>query len=296
MQGEVDTDNQIIKRLFGELIRDHVSSESWFWISENTPKQPDSKKLSSTFTMLPRKVGTQPIQILPSQQELLQSFYNGYSVEGWTVDRLCRVYLLLNTHAYDKGAYFQSIEALFSVAEMNELIALYSALPLLTYPELWRKRCAEGIRSNIGSVLEAVMYHNPYPSNNLDQDAWNQMILKAFFTDKNVDLIIGLDDRANKELAYILSDYAHERWAANRPVNPQLWRLTGKFIDQKLIQDIKKLFTSEIETDRKAAALAVYQSEYEPAKELLVSYPELYEIVKNKSLTWQNLSLPEKTD
>src|SRR5688572_26350812 len=120
MQGEIDTDNQNIKKLFGELIRDHVSSESWFWITENTPKQPDLKKLSSTFTILPRKVGTQPIQILKSQQELLQTFYNGYSVEGWTVDRLCRVYLLLNTDASDKGAYFQSIETLFSVAEMNE--------------------------------------------------------------------------------------------------------------------------------------------------------------------------------
>ena len=296
MQGEINTDNQNIKRLFGELIRNNVSPESWFWITENTSEQPDLDTLNSTFTLLPRKTGKQPIQIIKSQKEQLQSFYNGFSVEGWTIDRLSRVYLLMNTNAPDKDTYFKNIETLFSAAEMNELVALYSALPLLNYPQLWTKRCAEGIRSNIGSVLEAIMYHNPYPSNNLDQDAWNQMILKAFFTDKNVDLIISLDDRANKELAYILSDYAHERWAANRPVNPQLWRLTGKFIDERLFQDIKRLFASEIKNDKEAAALAAFQSDYKPAKELLAAYPNLYAAVKSNLLTWQNLSVAKETD
>ena len=293
MQGEINTGNQNIKRAFEELIRNNVSPENWFWITENTSGQPGLGTLNSTFTLLPRKTGKQPIKIIKSQKEQLQSFYNGFSVEGWTIDRLSRVYLLMNTNAPDKDIYFQNIETLFSAAEINELVALYSALPVFHYPELWAKRCAEGIRSSIGSVLEAIMYHNPYPSKNLNQDAWNQMVLKAFFTDKNVDLIIGLDDRANKELAYLLSDYAHERWAANRPVNPQLWRLTGKFIDEKLFQDIKKLFACEIKTDRKAAALATFQSDYKPAKELLAAHPDLYQAVKSNLLTWQNLSLAD---
>ena len=63
---------------------------------------------------------------------------------------------------------------------MNELVALYSALPLLAYPEAWVHRCTEGIRSNIGPVLEAIMIANPYPSENLSEAAWNQVVLKAF--------------------------------------------------------------------------------------------------------------------
>jgi hypothetical protein len=75
------------------------------------------------------------------------------------------------------------------------------------------------------------MYENPYPSKHLDEPAWNQMVLKAFFTEKNVERITGLDERANERLASILVDYAQERQSAHRTVNPQLWRLVEKFVD-----------------------------------------------------------------
>ena len=123
---------------------------------------------------------------------------------------------------------------------MNEQVALYSALPLLSYPQLWVKRCAEGIRSNIGIVLEAIMYHNPYPAENLPEAAWNQMVLKAFFTDKQVDRIYGLDDRNNTELARILIDYARERHAAGREINSMLWYLVEKFVTGQQLNNMKQ--------------------------------------------------------
>ncbi len=138
--------------------------------------------------------------------------------------------------------------------------------------------------------MEAVMYHNPYPAQNLDQNAWNQMVLRAFFTGKDVGKIIGIDSRANKELAYIISDYIHERWAAKREVNPNLWRLVGKFIDEKLFEDIKRLFEEGNLVDRKAGALAISQSNYQPAKALLTKYPELVTAIENKNLNWDSLS------
>lgn len=88
--------------------------------------------------------------------------------------------MLLQLDATDKAKYFKTIENLFLAAEIQELVALYSSLPLLAWPELWKMRCAEGVRSNIGLVLEAIMYNNPYPFNYLDEKAWNQLILKAF--------------------------------------------------------------------------------------------------------------------
>ena len=157
------------------------------------------------------------------------------------MDRLCRVWLLLHINSSDKDKYFHTIENLFLAAEMHEQVALYSALPVLAYPQHWRKRCAEGIRSNIGDVLLSIMCHNTYPSEQLDDAAWNQMVLKAFFTEKPVHQIIGLDERANKELSMILSDYAHERWAAHRTVNPLLWRCAGAFIDENLFSDMERV-------------------------------------------------------
>lgn len=55
------------------------------------------------------------------------------------------------------------------------------------------------------------------------------MVLKALFIGSRLAPIKGLDERANPELAQILREYAHERWSAGRPVNPELWRCVGPF-------------------------------------------------------------------
>jgi hypothetical protein len=175
-------------------------------------------ELNMTFALLPRKTGSAPVA----------------SFRHWPLDRLCRVWLLTQVNPADKSTYVEKIETLFLGASMNELVALYSALPVLAYPEEWQKRCAEGIRSNIGTVLEAIMYDNPYPCACLEEGAWNQMILKAFFTDKDIDRIIGVDRRANPALSVALFDYAQERRSAGRPINPQIGSLIRKFVDYVL--------------------------------------------------------------
>ena len=57
------------------------------------------------------------------------------------------------------------------------------------------------------------------------------MVLKTLFIVRVLHPIIGLDDKWNDELAGILLNYAHERWAAHRPVAPELWRGVGAFAD-----------------------------------------------------------------
>ena len=189
-----------------------------------------------------------------------------------------------------KKNIFNPSTIFFLAAEMNELVALYSALPLLAYPERWSKRCADGIRSNIGDVLQAIMCNNPYPSEQLEEKAWNQLVLKAFFTEKPIFEIIGLDERANGELANILSDYAHERWAAGRTINPLLWRCVGKFINASIFPDIQRIANSENEKEREAAALACCNSNYEPAKKLLDTMPLIKSAIEKGELTWQTLA------
>jgi hypothetical protein len=190
----------------------------------------------------------------------------------------------------DQDKYFKTIENLFLAAEVSELVALYSSLPVLAWPELWKMRCAEGVRSNIGLVLEAIMYHNPYPEKYLDEKAWNQLILKAFFTSKDMIQIPGIDHRANAELALTLTDYAHERWAAKRKINPFLWRFTSKFLDADLLDDLKKVLFEGSLREKQAAALTLVQSGSESALDLLKSYPELLHAIQKNELDWANLA------
>lgn len=109
--------------------------------------------------------------------------------------------------------------------------------------------------------------------------------------EKNVPLIIGLDQRANKELALILSDYARERWAAGRKVNPVLWRLVAKFIDEKIFEAIKIGLIGDDMAEKEAIALAISESGFEPAKQWLSKIPELKSVVTDKALNWDKVSI-----
>ncbi|MFD0752268.1 EboA domain-containing protein [Mucilaginibacter calamicampi] len=273
-----------LRQLFEKILAKDVSADVFIWLKQKG-------NFNTQFVLVPRKTGKAALHISEEEDRQLDEIIPGFTLNGWSIDMLGRAYLLLELDETDTEAYFRKIENLFSAAEVNELVALYSALPLLAHPERWVKRCAEGIRSNIGNVLEAIMYQNPYPQNNLDQSAWNQLILKAFFTGKDVGKIQGIDTRANKELAYVVRDYVHERRAAGRDINPSLWRLVGPFIDDKVFEDVKWAMESGVYVNQKAAALALSQSNYQPAVELLNSEPRLKAAIEQKELTWDSLTI-----
>lgn len=281
-----------IQSLVSTIISRHVQPDAFAWLQEKSGavrNENNTAQLNIAFAAVPRKTGRNSFELTANEQEQLESMYKGFSINQWAADRVCRLWLLLQINDNDKQTYCAKIENLFKGAEVNELIALYSSLIILKYPEAWRLRCAEGIRSNIGTVLEAIMYENPYPQLYLDEPAWNQLVLKAFFTEKDVNRITGLDERANKQLASILVDYAHERWAAHRTVNPLLWRLVAGFVDERNFSDITRLYTNGDLREKKAAVLACYQSDYEPAMRMADHDHELKSAVSNKILRWETL-------
>lgn len=76
-----------------------------------------------------------------------------------------------------------------------------------------------------------------------EEAAWNQMVLKALFIGRPIGEIIGIDERINARLSQIAIDLAHERWAAGREVNPDLWRVTVGYLDETNLNDIKRLLS-----------------------------------------------------
>jgi hypothetical protein len=179
---------------------------------------------------------------------------------------------------------------LFATADVGEQTALYLSLPLLPYPEAFKSRTSEGIRTNMTVVFNAIALDNPYPAEFMEEAAWNQLVLKAIFVGSPLHRIQGLDSRANQALAGTLSDFAHERWAAKRPVPAELWRPVGPYINYQILPDIEKLFASQDPIQQTAAALACSQSTLPEAKVLLNRYPEMAQKIEQGELTWEGFS------
>ena len=261
--------------LLFERIKDYALPKELSWIEAKT--NGNIQALQTAFVATPRFVTKTIIQSTHS--------INNVNINGWTLDRLVRVYLLTTLASSDQEIYTKTLDTLFETAENNEAVALISALPFFVYPSYWLLRATDAVRSNIGLVFDAIAFYNPYPMQNFSGLAWNQLVLKCLFNGKPIHQIQGLNERANQELAISISCLAHERWAAGRTIPAQAWRLVSKFMNETIFEDICTLFVSQNLNDNIAAALVCSETDFGPAKEVNKKYPKL----SSKTLNWQML-------
>lgn len=281
-----------LEKILSKRLEEVTSPNEWLNLQDRKSRLHDKKNgqfFTLTFALMPRLIKKNIVYLDAGTIEEIQRIRPGFCPSGWQIDRIARSWWLLQLPSNNEAEYCHRMNLLFQSAEMNEQIALYGSLPLFAYPEAFIKRTTEGLRTSIRTVFEAIALVNPYPPDYLEEPAWNQLVLKSFFIGININQIIGLDKKANKTLAYILSDYAHERWAAGRQVNPLLWRLVGPFIDKRTLPDIQRLFQSGNEREKEAAALACSQSNFQSAKGLLGEYFELKKQIENNLISWEKL-------
>jgi hypothetical protein len=287
-----------LNHLLAQLIEINASEKELQWLDSQNIK--DNKALQKTFVLTPRFISKKEVEVIFEKPIAPKPKYGTPKIVTsnnkserrphpiWTLDRLVRVLLLSNVQNDNEADYCQTIETLFETAEINEAVALYTALPYLKYPEKWLFRATEAVRSNMGHVFDAIAFHNTYPAKYFSESAWNQLILKCIFNDKPIHLIEGLDERANQNLANMLSDFAHERWAAHRTIPPQVWRLVSKFLTPTILEDITKLFDSENIQNQQAATLVCQESDNQQAKDLLVIKKDNWAFDIDK-LSWKDL-------
>lgn len=134
------------------------------------------------------------------------------------------------------------IEETFRTADLGESLDLYRLLPLLD-TDLHRERIVwrlgEGLRTNAPPVFEAVAHHSPLPSRILEEDAWNQMILKALFIESSIEPIVGWRERRNPTLDTMVLRFASERAMAHREIPSEVWRLVMEPISDKGEEAVK---------------------------------------------------------
>src|SRR5690606_6398077 len=154
------------------------------------------------------------------------------------------------------------------VADTSELVTFLKYLMLLPNAESFRATAVATLRTNVSTVFDAIALNNPYPSKYFNDQQWNQMYLKAAFMQRDLSKIVDIDKRANADLARIISDYAHERWAASRDIDPYFWRPVPQFLDDRLLSDMERLLNSDNVAEKMVGALCCYLSDNGRAKSL----------------------------
>lgn len=247
--------------------------------------------LYRSISLVTRKIGKADLAL--SAQELRQAdaARAGWDASDWSVDQAARIYLLLSSGT-DGAVFLRRLDQLCNTADVGELVAFYRGLPLYPDQSRYALRAAEGIRTNMKAVFEAVAHRNPYPSEQLSEAAWNQMVLKSLFIGSTLHPIVGLDRRANAALARMLCDYAHERWAAGRPISHELWRCVGPYARGDMLRDLGRVLEKGSAPERSAAALALASSPDAQAGSLLAAYPELSIAINENKVNWQTLAQP----
>jgi hypothetical protein len=247
------------------------------------------RALFLAISLVHRRIGKADLVLSAADIAAADAARPGWRPVGWSLDQAARVFLLLAAGG-SPARFAERLEQLFATADISELIAFYRGLPL--YPDQARyiERAAEGVRTNMKAVFESVAHNSPYPAEQFSEGGWNQMVVKALFIGSTLYPIEGLERRWNPDLTRMLCDYAHERWAAGRPVSYELWRGVGRHADKAAIDDLARVLATGAPTERQAAAIALGESPHREAESILGRDPNLAAAVHNGQISWETLA------
>ena len=280
-----------IRELLDGWLNKRLEAASYDWVQARclSVRSGNVKDLYLGFGLVSRKVPKVELTLNSEEIAEAKNARPGWQLVGWSLHDAARTLLIPEYVPDTVDAFVTVLDRLFAAGEVHELVALYQALPVFPHPERHANRAGEGIRSNMQSLFRAVAHQNPYPSEQLDEGMWNQMVLKCLFVEAPLYPVVGLDSRINAALSQMLCDYAHERWAASRSVHPELWRCVRPELTPGAIDDLKRVLDQGNDLEKQAAGLSLAQSSSGESRELLEKFPELLKQIDAGLLSWQTV-------
>ena len=272
-----------------EVIDYNYTSELSEWLENKINdiiSNESTKDLYLTYSLIASKIDTTKELLIPNKDSETSQYLSNHQANYL---ELGRIYILVKVLEANKEFFTSKVSNIIQIADTTELETFLKYLILLPNPESFKSVAVDTLRTNITPVFDAISLNNPYPALYFDDKQWNQMYLKAAFLQRDLSAIVDIDKRANKDLARIISDYAHERWAASRDVLPYFWRPVGKFIDDSLLEDMKRLFESPNEKEQIAAALCCSLSDNNKAKDLFNENRILRQKVEQHLINWDTI-------
>jgi hypothetical protein len=285
-------------QLFDSWLTPRLDAQASAWLTgtyarmaQSSPAQAQ-RALVIAFGLAGRRIGNADLLLNAGELAGAHALVPEWDLSRWTLAQTVRMRLVLERPDDSAAEWLAWLDQLFAAAGLEELVALYQGLPVMPHPALLRERASEGIRANMKPVFSAVALDNPYPAAWLEEGAWNQMVLKCIFVDCPLLRVLGLARRANLALTRMLCDYAHERWAAKRVVNPMLWRPVGAWLDGGALVDLERVLSQGTVSERHAAAIALGESGNDQAMNVLARYPDLHRAFAAGTLSWEKVAGP----
>lgn len=206
-------------------------------------------RFSALIALASRYTPRQPLAPSPTELARAEAAIPGWNPSAWSLLECVRISLILARTDLAAESFAGELELWFRYADEGEQCAYYRALPLLPEPQRFVWRAAEGCRTNMRSVFVATACDSPFPFNCFDTLVWNQMVVKALFTETPLVRIYGLDKRLTAELALMVLDYMDERTSAGRSIPLDAWLCLGRYDDPRVDQFIQRaLSATEIST------------------------------------------------
>ena len=271
----------------GEPLLQQLKPEERTWLEARLAKVLEGtsgRELFMTYSLIGGKLRGGKV-VFPDTSQGATAYLSGHGIQQ---GELARVYLLAAALEANPELFTEKVAKLIEVADTGERIAFLRYLPILPQSGAFLPVAVEALRTNIADVFDAIALNNPYPAAHFNEQQWNQMYLKAAFMQRDLLQIIGVDQRANADLARIISDYAHERWAASRPVDPLFWRPVGPFINERLLQDMRRLLEQGDRAEQMAGYLCCSASGLKQATALIAGHP-LSETYQRHPFGWKDI-------
>ena len=272
-----------------KIIENNVNADAKAWLNDKIAiiiDEQSTKDLYLTYSLIASKIEKQENIDTSFCENDVQDYLQ---VQNANMQQLSRIHLLSEVLNANTDFFTPKVANIIQVADTSELETFLKFLMLLPNPEAYKNPAVDALRTNIATVFNAITFNNPYPALYFDEQQWNQMYLKTAFMEGDLSAISAIDKRANKELTRIISDYAHERWAASRTIDPYFWRPVSKFLDEGLLSDMLRLLKSDDTRENNAGGLCCFYSDNPEAEKLLEAYPKLKEDITSKKINWNNL-------
>lgn len=266
-----------ILSLINSLIAPHLEAKAREFVA-NAEREIQAGVSDARFTALislaSRHIPKRRLEPSIDQCTSAQAIMPGWSPQDWGLLEAVRVVLILVHPELTQPDFSERFNRWFNYADEGELCAFYRAIPLIPEPQRLVWRAAEGCRTNMKSVFMAVACDSPFPAQCFDDIAWNQMLVKALFTETPLWRVYGLDRRLSTTLAHMVLDYMEERSSAGRDLPLDVWLCLGMCRDPRVDHFIQEALNTGSLKARCATVMALGRGQHHDRLQQLLSHTD----------------------